>query len=296
MSVQNSQMAYKDTPDYRAYDLGKAGFPEIPVIYYIRHTHYLEPVATHFHDSCFEVGVCVRGSLTLQSNDQEHSILAGDIFVNQPDDIHRLSSYPKGSVLYGMLIKNQPRGTPLLGFTKAETREIYKRMQALPTHLSGVADDVRRGFAKMLDDYKKLTGEYRKLSLRATAMRLIIDLMECTSKISEPSQMERIRLIIARLREQPGNEYDIDSLANEAALSPSQFNTQFKILTGLPPYHFLIKCRIESAKSKLQHSTQSVTEIAHDLGFCSSQHFAGHFKRATGQTPTIWRKKFAEIQ
>ncbi|MDD2461346.1 MAG: helix-turn-helix domain-containing protein, partial [Kiritimatiellae bacterium] len=61
--------------------------------------------------------------------------------------------------------------------------------------------------------------------------------------------------------------------------------------TGLPPHHFLLTCRIEEAKRRLSVKGLSITRIAQDLGFCSSQHFSSHFKRATGLKPLAWRKQ-----
>ena len=49
--------------------------------------------------------------------------------------------------------------------------------------------------------------------------------------------------------------------------------------------------RLGSAKERLATSQQSVTEIAADFGFSSSQHFTTLFKRAFGVTPSQFRQK-----
>mgnify|MGYP001038263203 CR=1 FL=1 len=62
-------------------------------------------------------------------------------------------------------------------------------------------------------------------------------------------------------------------------------------LTGLPPYHYVLACRLEEAKQRLDQTNAPITQIAFDLGFCASQHFSSHFKRAFGVTPNAWRKR-----
>ncbi|MDD3919523.1 MAG: helix-turn-helix transcriptional regulator, partial [Candidatus Pacebacteria bacterium] len=84
-----------------------------------------------------------------------------------------------------------------------------------------------------------------------------------------------------------------DALAREARLSPSLLIAQFKQITGLPPIHFQLACRLEKAKRLLAETDTPITQLAFDLGFCASQHFSGHFKRAFGLTPTAWRKQAA---
>ena len=99
MTVKNSKMSYSDEPNYRAFNLAKIGIADIPVLYFIRHTKRLAPIEPHYHKGCFEIGLCLRGSLVLENNGERHTLLADDLFFNRPEDAHRLLDYPKGTVL-----------------------------------------------------------------------------------------------------------------------------------------------------------------------------------------------------
>ena len=127
--------------------------------------------------------------------------------------------------------------------------------------------------------------------MTAACMRLVTGLLETSRGEPPPSHANRIDTIIKAMRSAPEKSYDIDSLAHQAALSPSHFINQFKSVTGLPPHHFLLMCRIDEAKKRLRKTDVPVTRIAQDLGFCTSQHFSTHFKRATGLRPLSWRKQ-----
>jgi AraC family transcriptional regulator len=65
---------------------------------------------------------------------------------------------------------------------------------------------------------------------------------------------------------------------------------QFKKLTGLPPHAFLISCRLSRALQLLTTTDTSITELASQFKFSSSQHFAAHFRRFYGITPSEARQ------
>jgi AraC-like DNA-binding protein len=284
-------MRYGDDPNYRALDLANVGIPDIPIMYFIRHTQRLEPIAPHCHKGCFEIGLCLRGSLVLENNGTQHTILAGGMFLNQPEDAHRLLDYPKGSVLYGILLRtNAPKGS-FLRFTKAESQEIRSRFHQLPAYLRANTNQIKHAFIELFRSYDTLQGRYRTLCMTAACMNLVTGLLETSRQEPPPSHADRIGRIIAAMQREPEKPYDIDTLAHQAALSPSHFINQFKRLTGLPPHHFLLKCRLDEAKIRLRKTRLPVTRIAQDLGFCTSQHFSTHFKRATGMPPLAWRKQ-----
>jgi AraC family transcriptional regulator len=80
------------------------------------------------------------------------------------------------------------------------------------------------------------------------------------------------------------------ALAALARLSPCHFSRAFKQSFGMPPHRFHIHCRIERAKALLADPDQSVTEIAIAVGFSSASSFNGAFRKATGATPSEYRR------
>jgi AraC family transcriptional regulator len=110
--------------------------------------------------------------------------------------------------------------------------------------------------------------------------------------LSTPSRPERGRdgaLPRARLRAV------VEYIAAVARLSAYYFARQFKQATGVPPYQYVIKRRVERAKQLLQAgSDPSLAEVAADAGFCDQSQFSYHFKRLVGVTPGQFLK-FARI-
>ncbi|MDR2981107.1 MAG: AraC family transcriptional regulator [Puniceicoccales bacterium] len=78
-------------------------------------------------------------------------------------------------------------------------------------------------------------------------------------------------------------------LAGIAGVSPGHFGKLFQAEKNMSPRDYWMEKRIEAAKDVLANTDRSVTDIALDLGFASSQHFAREFKSITGQTPSDYR-------
>jgi len=78
-------------------------------------------------------------------------------------------------------------------------------------------------------------------------------------------------------------------LAQQAQMSLHYFARSFKQAIGLSPHQYLIRCRIERAKSLLLRNDLPIIEIAQRLGFTDQSHLSRHFKQQTGITPQQWR-------
>ena len=79
-------------------------------------------------------------------------------------------------------------------------------------------------------------------------------------------------------------------IAEKLGLSTTGFIKRFKHETGLTPADFYQRIKIEEAIRRLTGATASITEIAFNLGFTTSQYFASVFRKYTGTTPREYRK------
>lgn len=70
-------------------------------------------------------------------------------------------------------------------------------------------------------------------------------------------------------------------------MSPYHFARTFKHVTGVAPHQYVLKVRLERAKSLLLRGNLSIAEVAHKVGFFDQSHFTRYFKRLVGVTPQI---------
>lgn len=90
-----------------------------------------------------------------------------------------------------------------------------------------------------------------------------------------------------------GAQLSIDNLVNHVGYSRSRFFELFKSNTGMTPNDYLQRLRLESARSLLAETSRSVTDIAFEVGFNSSQYFSTVFLQYTGLTPSGFRSQGA---
>jgi AraC-like DNA-binding protein len=95
----------------------------------------------------------------------------------------------------------------------------------------------------------------------------------------------------ASLREDLSHQWTLDEMAALVGLGITAFTEKVKSFTGFSPLNYLINIRISEAIKLLKRTEVHITDIALDVGFYSSQHFATTFKKLTGYTPTEFRKK-----
>ncbi|WP_312641228.1 AraC family transcriptional regulator [Hydrogenoanaerobacterium sp.] len=81
----------------------------------------------------------------------------------------------------------------------------------------------------------------------------------------------------------------VEDIAKNVSMSPSHLSRMFKKQTGYSPYEYLLKVRLDSAKSLLKKTNSSIAEIATAAGFNSSSNFIYTFHSRTGISPNKFR-------
>jgi AraC family transcriptional regulator len=92
------------------------------------------------------------------------------------------------------------------------------------------------------------------------------------------------------LRAQLAGNITIQEIATACSLSGSHFARRFRASFGTSVHQYLIRLRIERAKTLLIDSKKQLSEIAQLSGFCDQAAFTRAFRRLERVTPLRWRK------
>jgi len=92
------------------------------------------------------------------------------------------------------------------------------------------------------------------------------------------------------LRKDLSHQWTVEEMAALVGLGTTLFTERVKSYSGFSPINYLINIRISEAIKLLKRPDISVTDIALDTGFYSSQHFSTTFKKLTGYRPSEFRK------
>jgi|GEM_PF-1592106 len=101
---------------------------------------------------------------------------------------------------------------------------------------------------------------------------------------------ELVDKVILLLQRNYSRSIRLDDLGRQVNLHPRYLCTLFRQITGQTVTEYLRDLRIEKAKRLLLYTSLTITEIALDVGFSSSQYFSRVFSRAEGIDPRTFRK------
>lgn len=99
--------------------------------------------------------------------------------------------------------------------------------------------------------------------------------------------LERIEEAILRCE-----PFNVGELAAHLGFCSDHLSALFREATGWSPMTYYQRRRVQHACNHLLDLSRSITEVAHDLGFCDSAHFANVFKKQQGITPLAYRHRY----
>lgn len=110
---------------------------------------------------------------------------------------------------------------------------------------------------------------------------------------SEHTPTERTKRLIDSSPQKP---LTIERLSDEAHLSAFHLIREFRRRFFVTPHQYLIRRRIDRARTLLSQTNMTVTEICFAVGFESLGSFSHLFRRAVGWPPTVYRARCLERQ
>ncbi len=148
-----------------------------------------------------------------------------------------------------------------------------------PKPLEYLFDEIRRQFRTLTP-----ATSYRVMPLFET---LMVRLYDCARAEHADTRLFRIvKEAEQQIRQAPQNHFNLAAFAESHHVSYDHFRESFRRYLGVPPYDFLLDCRLNIAKKMLREQTFSIKEIAERCGFGRPSDFARFFRRRTGLSPS----------
>lgn len=249
-------------------------------------------------DPALEIILVRRGQVEWRFPDHSRTASAGDVTWTWPWETHAGGRGISTSAIVWLQLRLagtprvRPRRCPAphsaLGFPPAEGREILAALWDRPTGRTRGGKALCELIPRLYDRLDR-EAPYRGSWLRNQTRQLLIELAErCRGEEPAPRPLaarERVRVFARRLPDRAGEVWTLEEMAGACGLGRTQFARHFAELRGETPMRHLNRLRIEAAMERLRADNGSVTDIAFDCGFGSSQHFARVFKQFTGLRP-----------
>lgn len=249
------------------------------------------PLHRHEHPGCFEFVYVERGKAGWELDDAIYETHAGDVFHSRPGEPHRGGFDVIEPSKFWWLIVKAPHPNGWLRLMPDESEAFARAFAALPRIVHAGERPVEP-FTRLKRALQN-GGPFRSIAVRQAVVDLLLLFVQPPADESDVADdlRQRFDVLTARMRREPDWRPSVTELADEAGLSPSHFYRTFQAHTGLSPMSYMERLRLKEACRRLTETVYPVTDIAHELGYRTSQHFATVFKRYTGMTPSRWRSR-----
>ena len=135
------------------------------------------------------------------------------------------------------------------------------------------------------------------LYLDSLAVSVAARLVRCHSSVSAESEKpngrllgRRLKDVISYIEDNLSRNISLDDIATVAGLSVSHFKCLFRESVGLPVHQYVIRRRVERAKTLLGEGKMPISQIALETGFAHQSHLAHHMRRLLGVSPKTLRE------
>ena len=125
---------------------------------------------------------------------------------------------------------------------------------------------------------------------------MLVDFAERVRDASLPLKdiPEDIARSVKYIRLHTNSNLSVQEVADAVGLSRSHLSHKFKEAMGFDISAFMMRCKLEEAKSLLIYSEQSISEISNYLCFSSQSYFTSVFRKKYGLTPKEYRVRFGK--
>lgn len=123
------------------------------------------------------------------------------------------------------------------------------------------------------------------ISMMLLQFRQMLESQSPVLDLALASSKRTVEIFLKRLRHALDEDWTLENMAAECNLSRTQFTQHCQVLTNMTPVRYLQMLRLTAARQLLESGQQSVTHVAFDCGFSSSQYFATCYKKRFGFSP-----------
>lgn len=243
---------------------------------------------THQHPKMIEICYLAKGYQEYFVEKEVFKLFGGDIFMTFPDEVHGTGNNPemKGE-LYWMVLKAPIKDTDYLGLRYCEAESLFANLLKLSIRKFKGSVECEQLLKQIINLYfSDCQDELSKIEMNNLLVSFLLHVIRAGRRANFRIYSSRITKTIDYVEENIFEIIDLEVLAERCNLSLSRFKHLFKEEVGIPPSEYIIRRKIEKAKTLLEKHEMNVKDIAYDLGFTSPAYFSTVFKQYIGYSPT----------
>jgi len=250
------------------------------------------PLGLHIHEGMMEIVLIVKGSQVYTVDGSNYIVRSGEVFITFPDEPHSTAGYPEDkSLLYYLIINLEKLKDGFIGYDEKEGSLIVQSLNRIKRRVFKGFESLKPMLDKVITTYYSDSGyPYKSTIIRNLISDFIISIIE-SERADEALDSSGMQKVLDYIEKNICEDIGVPMLAEIAGLSEARFKINFRRQIGIPPREYVLRRKIDAAKDMLKNSDITITELAHNLSFSSSQYFSTVFKRFTLMSPKEYRNR-----
>ncbi len=255
---------------------------KMPIKYLVKYDKPKRLIHTHWHDYIeFQFIAGGKGRMTFNGNN--YDVSRGDVFVLSHFDCHRIDPDKCGIDIVTLNVAHSFLDERTLYFLNASGGGIYchideQEFNNIEYILKCLYDDMQSEDAVVIHT--------SKTTISSLVMRLLKKRSVLGNQVS--GKMQKITAYISN---NFTKNISLESIAKEFETSANYLGKQFKKSFGITYNDYINILRMRYACNLIASSEMTIKEVAHTAGYSSTEYFYSVFKKHTGITPILYRKK-----
>jgi len=256
-----------------------------------------------------EIVLIETGRNAFVINGSSHCLRAGNVTITRPWELHSLGDPNLGPGRVHWLIldvgvsrPNQKWKWPSwVVLTPSDLRELSCKLQAGGQSVWKTTPEITQVFRTLAECVRAGASEQHVSRIIAHINLLLVALLDAlrsqdTQDEGMPVSMSRqVENFFKELMAHPqelAEPWTLRLMANRCRMGSTAFVQYCRKVTNTSPLDFLNRCRLARAAHLLDVARRkSVTDVAFECGYSSSQYFATQFRRRYGSSPSDYRHR-----
>lgn len=259
----------------------------------------------HHHSEC-ELSLIISGECIWCVNNKLYQGGPGSLFIFGSDEPHYIKDIISSQTLLLLNIRFETRFIWSPGSDSFNLRyiDIFLNHEYDFSNIINAEEPVAQSVFQLMNEiYDECLRQEEEYNLVVKAkLLLILAFLGRYYKISSmphplmiyKSHLKQLDDAVAFINEHLTEDLNVGVIAQHVGMSKSYFSMIFKKMSGIPPWDYITRKRIDLAMLFLRDNKLSILQISEKCGFTSISNFNRCFKNITGLSPSTYRKEFPQ--
>ncbi|MEE8836374.1 MAG: AraC family transcriptional regulator [Eubacteriales bacterium] len=262
---------------------------------YWNYTTSVTPAPPHLHSDIIEIHCMIKGTRFTQIEKDgafyNYTTTGNEAMIVFPFEIHSNGTKPMAPCEFFAFQIDISKPDQMLGLNPEYSRALIRSLMAVRSRQLRLTQTHFNYLRSAFNFFSERNEESNRIGVQfLTAFLFTLQFLQPVKEQSAVEIDPGIKNALNYVRDNIHAKIRLSELADRSGYSLSRFKVKFKESIGVTPAEYVTVQKLEYAKRELIQTDKSITDIAFEFGFSTSNYFCSVFKKLNFITPKEYRK------